>query len=111
MADHFGRAPFYAVVDPEAGTVEVVPNGAPDHAGPHQFGQMLGSLLEPGRFDAVACGGLGAPALERLAAAGKVVYIHPGPTLGDAARAHLAGELRPVGSEDAACCGGHEHDH
>jgi predicted Fe-Mo cluster-binding NifX family protein len=109
VAGHFGQAPFYAVVDTETLAVECSPNGAPDHSGPHQFPQMLGALLEPGRFDAVVCAGMGAPAVERMVAAGKSVHVAPAVTLGDAVRAFSNGEATPLSLRDAGCCGGHRH--
>ena len=107
VAGHFGQAPFYAVVDTETLAVACSPNGAPDHSGPHQFPQMLGSLLEPGRFDTVVCGGMGKPAVERMEAAGKSVHVAPVKTLGEAVAAFMTGSTELISADDAGCCGGH----
>jgi len=103
LSPHFGRAPFFTLVDVESGRAETVRNRDPQHE--HGRCDPLGAL-EGGGVHAVVCRGMGSHALERLAARGVPVLATDAWLVADALQAFREGRLPRLTREDA----GH-HDH
>ena len=102
VSDHFGGAPFFAMVDTDDGLIEVVPNpGCHEH--PHSC-HHVGQLGVHG-VQAVVCRGLGKKALAALRAAGVDVLVPADGSVSDILAAVRAGNVHPMRS-DAACGGG-----
>jgi predicted Fe-Mo cluster-binding NifX family protein len=100
LSGHFGRAPYYAVADTATGAVQVVPNPSVSHG----HGECVPASDALGTFDAVVCQGIGAGAINRLAAAGVRVYVHEGADVASAVSAFGSGAVRLAGDNDG--CGG-----
>jgi predicted Fe-Mo cluster-binding NifX family protein len=69
--NHFGSAPFFVVVAPENGELEILDNQDLDHA--HGHCQPL-AALGGAPVDAVVVGGIGGGALKKLVDAGVQTY-------------------------------------
>jgi predicted Fe-Mo cluster-binding NifX family protein len=111
VSRHFGRAPFFSVVDTVTGEVESVANqhDQHEHGKCDPVGQLAG--LEP---DAVVVAGIGGTALGRLAAAGIPTYLTTASTLGHVLSQVRAGGMKEIDPK-SACRGGagpgHGHSH
>ena len=112
VSDHFGRAPYFTLVDTETDQVDIMPN--PDcHAGGHGHGQ--GSCHHSGhlkarKVDAVVTGGMGRGALAGLNQAGiRVLVASPG-TVAEIVRSVKDGTARDLQAE-MVCGGGGGHRH
>jgi predicted Fe-Mo cluster-binding NifX family protein len=116
LSGHFGRAPYYAIADTDAHTVEVVANPSVSHG--HGECVPATEAFGEGGFDAVVCQGIGGGAIARLAEAGIPVYKSDGPDVASAIASFRRSTLRVVGSSDscggsglsAGACGGHGHE-
>jgi predicted Fe-Mo cluster-binding NifX family protein len=111
ISRHFGRAPFFSVVDTATGEVASVANRHVDHGHGHcdPVGQL--SSLAP---DAVVVAGIGGNALGRLAAAGIPTYLTRASTLGAVVAQARDGGLEEIDAKQACRGGagpGHGHDH
>jgi predicted Fe-Mo cluster-binding NifX family protein len=105
LADHFGSAPYFTLVDSESGTTEVIPNAHARHApGSCDAARSISAR----HVDAVVCLGLGRRALASLEQAGIPVYVASAGTVAGALDAFVAGRLPRLQAE-AACGGGHGH--
>jgi predicted Fe-Mo cluster-binding NifX family protein len=104
---HFGRAPFFTVVDLEGGEVEVVRN-----PGCRQKQHQLHHIhqLKGHRVDAVVCSGIGRRAWAALAEAGIEVLDGPGKTVAERVEAVRSGAAHPMTERDS-CGGPHGHQH
>lgn len=104
VSDHFGSAPWFALVNGESGSVEIMENGNSNH----EHGQCTPAAAFAGMgVQAVVCNGIGARAASRLQAAGVAVYIAGlAPTLSEAVRRYDEGRL--VLMDAKAACQGHE---
>lgn len=106
LADHFGSAPYFTIVDDHADTVEVIGN---THAR-HQPGHCDAARgLEAHRVDAVLCLGLGRRALAGLEQAGIRVYVTPASDVDGVVEAFREGRMTPLTAETA--CGGGQRVH
>jgi len=61
--DHFGSAPYLAVYETDAGTLEFIENTNEHHS--HGMCQPIAALSEKG-IEAIVCHGMGARALQKL---------------------------------------------
>ena len=82
VSEHFGSAPFFAVADTEANSVEFMPNASMHHdhgqCTPADFFSQLG-------INVVLCNGIGAGAIAKLQRMGIDVYMaEQSPTLEEA---------------------------
>lgn len=102
MSGHFGRAPYYAVADPETGTVLSVANPSVTHG--HGECVPATDAIGAGGFDAVVCHGIGAGAISRLEASGIPVFVHDGPSVASAIAAFQSSNVKAAGADDG--CGG-----
>jgi predicted Fe-Mo cluster-binding NifX family protein len=106
LSPHFGRSPYFTVVDEATGGVEVLANGHADH----EHGVCAPVVLVSGeRLDVVICRGLGRGAHQRLRAAGVRVYLSESDAVAGALTEWRAGGLPEVVSEQL--CEGHGHVH
>ncbi len=97
ISPHFGKAPFYTVVDVAAGTVESVPNPRTSSCGGRDIAE---SLLALG-VDSVVCRRMGGHALERLSGAGVRVQVTDQWLTADAVEAARVGGLPQLEPGDA----------
>jgi predicted Fe-Mo cluster-binding NifX family protein len=104
--DHFGRAPYFAMIDTESDALEIVPN-TDDHQDHHEDHHL--QLLKAHNIEAVICSGIGRRAVAALANAGIGLLTPPERTLGDVIETIRAGKGRPLSAKDA--CGGGRHQH
>jgi predicted Fe-Mo cluster-binding NifX family protein len=106
LSPHFGRAPWFTVVDDGTGEVTAVRNEAVSH----EHGGCAPVGLFTGRgVGAVICHGLGRGAHARLQAAGVRVYVTASADVGEALAEWRAGQLQEVAAEQL--CHGHGGGH
>ncbi len=98
LSPHFGRAPFFTIVDAETGAVRVVANDRRHHQ--HGHCDPLGALGDVAA-DAVVCRGVGAHALLLLEQRGLAAYATEAWTVTEALDAFRSGALPRVGQEQA----------
>lgn len=104
LSTHFGKAPYYTIVETNGWTLRTIIN-TNEH---HVHGQCTPAESIQGLgVDAVVCRGLGRNALRKLRAAGLTVYVAEDWFVEDAVGAFLAGDLSEL--TDEAACHGHEH--
>ncbi len=103
--EHFGSAPFLALVDAATLEVEFLSN----QGGPHQAGGCQGSALGSRPVDAVFCHKMGRGALASLEGIGIPVYVTTALTLSEALQAILQGEVQRM--QAGGNCKGHGHSH
>jgi predicted Fe-Mo cluster-binding NifX family protein len=108
LSAHFGRAPFYTVVDEATGAVTSVANSHAEH---EHGGCAPTSLVTGERLEAVICRGLGRGAHARLTAAGVRVYLSGAADVAGALADWRAGRAQEVMSEQLCCGHGHGHGH
>ncbi len=109
VAEHFGRAPFYTVVDSDSGEAHVEPN-----RGQHTGGAGLPAtnLVEAGA-EIVICSGLGRRAVTLFEEAGVQVYVGAQGTVQGTLEDYREGRLE-MATDESACPGKHgegEHTH
>jgi predicted Fe-Mo cluster-binding NifX family protein len=88
ISSHFGKAPYFAVLDTESGAVTAL--GGP--SANHECRTLAAALVAEG-VDAVACAGLGPGALASLNAAGIPVYVTREQSVAQVASAWQAGAV------------------
>lgn len=111
IADHFGRAPVFTVVDTGSDAIETVEN-----RGHHQGGSSPPPVtLAAAGAEVVLAGQIGRGAVTRFEDRGIEVYRGASGTVRDAIAAWEAGDLERVGPGDVHGHGhgehGHDHDH
>ena len=107
LAGHFGSANWYTIVESDTGACETLSNPREGH----EHGSCeAASRMAAARVDAVVCCGLGRRAYEGLAAAGIPVYVAELSDVSAALDGFRAGRLARFTAE-AACRGGHGHQH
>ncbi|RLG70536.1 MAG: dinitrogenase iron-molybdenum cofactor biosynthesis protein [Methanobacteriota archaeon] len=98
VAEHFGRAPTYTIVDTETGSVTVLPN-----VSEHMGGQGLpAEILAENGVDTLICSSLGWRARSILEQLGIAVYIGAKGTVRETLKLWERGNLQPVG-DDTVC--------
>ena len=106
--DHFGSAPFFAMMDADSGRLEIVRNTDLDHRH-HSCHHIDG--LKTHNVDALVCSGVGRRAFAALREAGIDVLVPEHATVADIVSTVRAGEARRL-SPDRACGGGRQgHGH
>lgn len=103
LSDHFGRAPFFTLVERATGRTETVTNPSARHE--HGACRPLDALAER-TPDALLCRGIGRRAFERLAALGVEVFLVDAADVDGALRAFEEGRAAAV-TPASACRGGH----
>lgn len=97
---HFGSAPFFALIDPETRTMEILNNGNLHHA----HGQCSPIAALSGRpVDILVTGGIGAGAIVKLRSMGiRVCRAAAGSTIQDVLKSYAQGELMEI-KDNHAC--------
>lgn len=103
VGQHFGKVPYFTVVNSETGEVEIVPNTS-EHMG--GIGVPPEQLSKQG-VDVMLCGGLGRKAVQLFESYGIEVYTGASGTVADAVNAWKNGELEKASMNNA--CQGHDH--
>ena len=114
VSDHFGRAPFFTLVDTESNALEIMANPDCHHGGQGQHSCHHSGHLKARKVEAVVTGGMGRGALAGLNQAGiRVMVTAPGKVT-DIVRSVQDGTAREL-QADMACGGGagagHRHGH
>jgi predicted Fe-Mo cluster-binding NifX family protein len=108
LSSHYGRTPYFTVVDSVTNECVVLTNDRAQHA--HgQCGEAAAAFAGQG-VEAVVCRGLGRGALTGLLTRGMTVYVTMAPTVAAAVHAFRAGQLTQATLAEA-CGGGHHHSH
>lgn len=113
-SDHFGRAPYYTIVDTETGDVETVTNESRHRGG----SKMPPTFVAEHDVDAVLVDHVGKPGMELFEEYGIDVLHTDESTVEAAVERFEAGDLEELGLADAHSHGGghghgkgHDHDH
>ena len=113
VAHHFGRCPFFAIVDvegKEVSCVEVINN---PFYGNHQPGQVPGFIHQQ-KADVMLAGGMGRRAIDFFRQLGIEAATGVGGTARDALESYLGGELSgaaPCKESEEHHGHGHHHNH
>jgi predicted Fe-Mo cluster-binding NifX family protein len=86
---HFATAPFYALYNLESSALVFIPNNDPP-----QGGRVLAEVVRKARVDAVLCKGLGARAVNELAAAGIQAALVDAATAAEAVARYRKNNMR-----------------
>ncbi|HUX19905.1 MAG TPA: NifB/NifX family molybdenum-iron cluster-binding protein [Spirochaetia bacterium] len=124
VSGHFGRAPYFALVDSETKAVEFVVNGETGHEHGRCVGAALAVEMKP---EVVLTAGMGRGAFDLVRSGGARVFRTEGLNLSDALEGFTQGNAPELVSSEAAghhhagqeahghgggCCGGHDgHEH
>ncbi|MFW6003235.1 MAG: NifB/NifX family molybdenum-iron cluster-binding protein [Halanaeroarchaeum sp.] len=103
-SDHFGRAPFYTIVDTETGEIEIVPNES-DHRGGSKLPPTFVADLD---VDVVLVDNVGERGMKLFDEHGIDVYQSPDSTVDAVIDGFQAGTLDQLTLADAHS---HSHDH
>lgn len=103
ISQHFGRAPFFLIVDQESGSVEVLENRS-EHMG--GVGKPPEHIASRGA-EVMICSGLGSKAIDMLSSYGICTYVGAQGSVGEAIGQWREGRL-PSANGDNAC---KEHRH
>jgi predicted Fe-Mo cluster-binding NifX family protein len=106
LSSHFGRAPYFTVVESGTGVPVVLLNGRARHE--HGECGDAASAFDGRGVEAVVCRGVGRRALAGLAERGVAVFVTDAATVAEAVLAFREGRLSPV-TLNEACAGGHAH--
>lgn len=105
LSEHFGRSPYFTLVDAAGGVVETFANPRARHSA----GSCSTAELLRGRaIEAVVCRGLGGGAFARLEEMGVPVFLSERANVAGALDDYRRGRARPMGAAHAHA--GH-HDH
>ena len=100
--EHFGKAPYFTVVDTETGQADAEPN-----RGQHQGGtQSPAEIIAESGVDAILCGGLGRRAVRLFGDEGIQVYWGAKGKVKEVLEDYSAGRLQQA-TEEGACPGRH----
>jgi len=109
VGEHFGRVPYYTIVDLDIDDVKVIPNTS-HHMGGNEYPP---ELMEREGVNVLVCRGLGRRAIGMFEEFGIDVYIGASGLVRDAITDFKSGRLRKAGIGDS--CGRHafrdQHDH
>ena len=109
VSPHFGRCEVFTIVEVEDGEikgVQVVPNTSSHFGGAMTPAQLLITM----GVDAILTPGLGRRALALLENSRVKAYIVDAPTVRDAVRKLISGDIK-VASMEEACPGRKHHEH
>jgi len=104
LSQHFGRCPYFAVVEVEAGEITSCRHIENPHGQNHVPGAVPALCVDLGA-DVLLCGGIGARAIGLFEQAGVAVSSQHSGTLRESIASHLSGDRkRPVPCK-------HDHPH
>jgi len=105
IGQHFGKVPYFTIIDSETEEVEIVPNTSEHMGGVGVPPEQLSKL----GVDIMLCGGLGRKAVQLFENYGIEVYAGAEGTVADAVNAWKNGKLEKASMNNA--CQGHGHHH
>ena len=97
VGEHFGRVPYYTVIDTETDEVEALENTS-EHMGGRGYPP---EIINKTGAEAMICGGLGRRAIGMFEELGIMVYIGAHGTVRDAIQMYKEGRLQPATDENA----------
>jgi predicted Fe-Mo cluster-binding NifX family protein len=103
VSEHFGRAPYYAIVDSESMECEFIGNNSEHYGGVGKPPDIIASA----GAKAVLASGMGPRAMNMLAEKGVKAYCNVAGTVRESVEAFNRGELAPASAEQA--CKNHKH--
>jgi len=95
---HFGSAPYFTIYDSEKDSFEVIDNSNQHHA--HGMCHPM-VALDGKDIDAVACGGMGARAVQKLNEGGIKIYRAVAGTVAEIIKKYKQGELEKITVENS----------
>lgn len=101
VGEHFGRVPYYTIVDLDTDEVKVIPNISHHMGGKEYPPELMGRE----GVNVLVCRGLGRRAIGMFEEFGIYVYIDASGLVRDAITAFKSGRLQKAGISDA--CGRH----
>jgi len=110
VGEHFGRVPFYTVVDTETNEVTAIPNTS-EHMGGQGYPP---EIMARAGVNVMLCGGLGRRAIMMFEQLGIMVYVGASGTVGEAVKMWKNGKLQAATDENACKqhgCGEHDDHH
>ena len=110
VGEHFGRVPFYTVVDTETNEVTAIPNSS-EHMGGQGYPP---EIMARAGVNVMLCGGLGRRAIMMFEQLGIMVYVGASGTVGEAVKMWKNGKLQAATDENACKqhgCGEHDDHH
>jgi predicted Fe-Mo cluster-binding NifX family protein len=111
LAGHYGRAPYFTLIDTDTQDVKSVPNPGCHRSDDHDRNCHHIDILQAHQVGAVVGGHIGHRAATGLRAAGIEVWSSPSSHARDALRAYQEGTLEPA-PVGGGCEGGrHGHRH
>jgi predicted Fe-Mo cluster-binding NifX family protein len=105
VSAHFGRCPYFTLIEVDGTTVQNVRTIANPYFGNHQPGQIPAFIHEQGA-DVMLSGGMGSGAVSYFQGYGVAVATGASGTVGDSLASFLRGEL-----SGGACCSEDHHAH
>ncbi|MFO7815527.1 MAG: NifB/NifX family molybdenum-iron cluster-binding protein [Halanaerobiales bacterium] len=93
---HFGRSPFFAILDTEEEGIELIKNSAAQ--APSGAGVSAAQLISDQGVDALLSGSVGPKAYTTLTSGGIKMYITKDDTVGEAVKAFKNNELSQLNS-------------
>jgi predicted Fe-Mo cluster-binding NifX family protein len=108
VSPHFGRCPYYTIVDLEGEDVPRVACVTNPHYPQHQPGAIPAFIHEQG-VNVMITGGMGYRAMELFEGYGIEAVTGAAGTVGQALQHYLAGQLRGAGPCHESSAGCHEH--
>jgi len=106
VAQHFGHAPFFMLVDVENGEVTAAQGFANPFAGAHQPGQIPGFIHEQ-KANVMLSGGMGARAIEFFEQYGIHAATGASGTVRQSLENYLGGKLKEAAPCDESVAHGH----
>jgi predicted Fe-Mo cluster-binding NifX family protein len=103
VSDHFGRSPFFTVVDTVTEEVHSITNQGQHFGGP----QHPAAVAADAATDVILCTNLGRKALRYFQEQEIAVYTGASGKVRDILQAYHEGTLKP-GTEDSSCLGKHD---
>ncbi len=97
VGEHFGRVPYYTVVNTETNAVAILPNTS-EHGGGQGYPP---EIMERAGVETMLCGGLGRRAIMLFEEMGIMVYIGAKGTVENAIQQWQNNQLTPATDENA----------
>ncbi len=110
VAQHFGHAPFFVLVDVDQGTIAASRSIANPFAENHEPGQIP-DFIKQQQAEVMLSGGMGGRAIEFFAQAGIKTATGASGTVRQALEKFLGGTLTGAAPCDESVAHGHGHDH
>lgn len=101
--EHFGKAPFYTIVDTETDVIRTESNKAQHFDGSARPAEVMAKS----DIDIVLCASLGRKAVSLFQDGGIAIFSGAQSKVRDALKAHRKGQLQPA--TEANACWGHSH--